>query len=304
MNYSMLNLPKKVYFKTGCASVALRELREVYHLHRALLVTDPGLYCGKVAAEVIDRLRKQEIRVAEFFSISAQVSFAELRSAMPKLNEFQPDVIVGVGGENAMSAAKALLALYEDPALDLAAASKDSGLIPACTKAKLVLIASDCSGGGQNSPIAVLKDDAGQICTWKSIHLLPEISVTDADFAAALTAEQIGACAQENLSRAARAYLHPNCNEFTNGLLIDAIGLVLNNTKAAMQGSAPALEKLHNAAALTGTVYGNIMDTIPLEQPCFPTEQERSAARCTELAKQLGYDSPDAFFIACANLLA
>ena len=32
-----LNLPKKVYFKTGCTPVALRELSEVYHCQRVLL---------------------------------------------------------------------------------------------------------------------------------------------------------------------------------------------------------------------------------------------------------------------------
>ena len=36
-----LNLPKKVYFKAGCTPVALRELGEIYHCSRALLVTDP-----------------------------------------------------------------------------------------------------------------------------------------------------------------------------------------------------------------------------------------------------------------------
>ena len=59
---------------------------------------------------MVNLLRKQGIRAAEFFTIGKRVSFVDLRSALPKLHEFQPDVIVGVGGNNAMSAAKALLA--------------------------------------------------------------------------------------------------------------------------------------------------------------------------------------------------
>ena len=70
-----LNLPKKVYFKSGCPPVALRELGEIYHCSRALLVTDPELYRAGIAAPVADRLRKQEIRVAEFFTIGKRVSF-------------------------------------------------------------------------------------------------------------------------------------------------------------------------------------------------------------------------------------
>lgn len=302
----MLNLPKKIYFKTGSASVALRELREVYHFDRALLVTDPGLYCGGIAAPVVDQLRKQDIRVAEFFTIGKRVSFSDLRSALPKLNEFQPDVIVGIGRDNAMSTAKALLALYEDPELDLASASENPGLIHACTKAKLVLIATNFASGSQNSPFAILKDDAGQICTLKSIHLLPEISITDAGFAATLTAEQIHTCALETLSRAVRAYLDPNCCEFTNGMLLESIALVLKHTEAAMRGSPPALEKLLNAAALAGASYGNIADAITPDLSCFPTEKERAIGdnhvRCADLAEQLGFDSCRALFDACEAL--
>ena len=184
-----LNLPKKIYFKTGSAPVALRELSDIYHCNRALLITDPKLYLAGVAAPVVDQLRHQGIRVAEYFTIGETVSYEDLRGALPKLNEFQPDVILGVGGENALSAAKALLALYVDSELDLTAAADDSHLIPACDKAKLVLIAADCTSGAQTSPFAVLKDDEGEIRVLKSIYLLPELSITDADFTQWLTAE-------------------------------------------------------------------------------------------------------------------
>ena len=229
-----LNLPKKIYFKTGSAPVALRELSDIYHCNRALLITDPKLYLAGVAAPVVDQLRHQGIRVAEYFTIGETVSYEDLRGALPKLNEFQPDVILGVGGENALSAAKALLALYVDSELDLTAAADDSHLIPACDKAKLVLIAADCTSGAQTSPFAVLKDDEGEIRVLKSIYLLPELSITDADFTQWLTAEGIKNGALKVLSFAVRTYLDPNCTEFTNGLLVDAISLLLKDTKAAM----------------------------------------------------------------------
>lgn len=299
----MLNLPKKIYFKTGCAAVALRELSEIYHCSRALLITDPQLYRAGVAAPVVERLRRQGIRVAEYFSIGERVSFAELQNALPKLQEFSPDVIVGVGGNNAMSAAKALLALYADPTLDLVQAAADPTRIRVCAKAKLVLLSTNFASGAQNSPFAVLKDDAGNDCVLKSIHLLPEISVTDADFAAALTPEQIRTGALKILSHAARAYLDPGCTEFTNGLLADAMGLVLGRTTDAMHGDPAALEALHNAAALVGAAYGGVVDTIVPDLPYFPTEQERamgdSQIRCADLAEQLGYADCRLLFDAC-----
>ena len=301
-----LNLPKKVYFKAGCTPVALRELGEIYHCSRALLVTDPQLYRAGVTAPIIDQLRRQGIRAAEFFTIGKRVSVSDLRSALPKLNEFQPDVIVGVGGDNAMSAAKALLALYQDPELDLAAASADPARIPACIKAKLVLIATNFSSGAQNSPFAILENDEGRNCSLKSIHLLPEISVTDADFTAGLTAEQVRTCGLKILSHAVRAYLDPDCTEFTAGMLTEAIAAVLKYTEQAMNGSPFAREKLHNAAALAGASYGNVVDAITPDLPYFPTEEEivvsDNDVRCAELAECLGFAGCRDFFSACQSV--
>lgn len=304
----MLNLPKKVYFKAGCAPVALRELTEVYHLSRALVVTDPNLYRSGTAAPVVDRLRGQGIRVAEFFTIGNPVSTADLRGAVPKLLEFQPDVIVGVGGDNAMSAAKGLMALYEDPEVDLCAAAADPALLRPCTRAKLVLIATNFASGAQNSPFAMLCGGEGHPCCLKSLHLLPEISVTDADFTATLTAEQVHTCALRAVSHAVRAYLDPHCCEYTTGMLVECIALILRFTKPAMDGNPAARERLHNAAALAGASYGNIVDAITPKLPSFPTEEEVSVndndVRCAALAEQLGFDSCRALFAACEALQA
>ena len=190
--------------------------------------------------------------------------------------------------------------------MDLAAAAADSKRIPACTKAKLVLVATNFSSGAQNSPFAMLENDSGQNCSLKSIHLLPEISVTDADFTATLTAEQARTCALEILSHAARAYLDPSCTEFTDGMLTEAIAAVLKYTQYAVKGCPAAREKLHNAAALAGASYGNIVDEVTPRLPYFPTEQEVSIndndLRCAELAERLGFDDCRAMFTACQAL--
>ena len=137
-------------------NVALRELSEVYHLKRAFLVSDPGSYRAGLVSPVDRWLRGQGIRTAEFFSIGAIPSFADIRSALPKLQEFEPDVIVGIGGGAAMSAAKAMWMLYEDPALDLAEAVEHPERIRTGTKAMLALVATTFESGAQTSPFAVV----------------------------------------------------------------------------------------------------------------------------------------------------
>ena len=103
-----------------------------------------------------------------------------------------------------------------------------------------------------------------------------------------------------------RAYLDPSCTEFTDGMLTEAIAAVLKYTQYAVKGCPAAREKLHNAAALAGASYGNIVDEVTPRLPYFPTEQEVSIndndLRCAELAERLGFDDCRAMFTACQAL--
>ncbi|WP_294856534.1 iron-containing alcohol dehydrogenase [uncultured Oscillibacter sp.] len=301
---NMLNLPKKVYFKNGCANVALRELSEVYHMKRALLVSNPRLYRNGIVSSIGRQLRKQGIRTAEFFSIGAVPSFADLRSGLPKLSEFEPDVIVGIGGGGAMSAAKALWLLYENPEMDLAAAVESPARIRTGVKAKQVLVATSFGSGAQNSPFCALKNDSGDICVINSFALLPELSVTDARFTESLSPTQIKACGLSTLSQSIRAFAGDGCCEYTQGLLGEAVRAVLKNLKAAENGCPVALEKLHNAAALAGAAYGNAMDTIDFTAPfySFSTEKAMHQERIELLAHDLNLSGTQKLWEACEAL--
>lgn len=301
---NMLNLPKKVYFKNGSANVALRELSEVYHMKRAFLVSNPGLFRSGIVSSIDRQLRKQGIRTAEFFSIGAVPSFADLRSGLPKLLEFEPDVIVGIGGGAAMSAAKALWLVYENPGLDLAKAAESPARIHAGIDAKLMLVATSFGSGAQNSPYSVLKDDAGGTCVINSFQLLPEISVTDARFTESLSPAQVKACGLTTLSQSIRAFASSSCSEYTQGLLREAVQAVLNNLKAAESGCPAALEKLHNAAALAGAAYGNGMDTIDFTASFYPIAMEKvmDEDRIEMLAHDLGIPGTQKLWETCEAL--
>lgn len=272
----LLRLPKKIYFKPGSMNVALRELTEVYGCRRALLVTEPGLYASGAARPVHDWLRKLGIRTAEFFGIGETPTVREIESALPKTQVFRPDVIVGFGGVAAMSAAKALYALYAAPDIELGKA--ELGLFDPDTL--LVLIGADLSGA-QNTPYAVLRDGEGAELVLRSYDLLPEISVTDAHFIDWMTAEQIRTGAKDILESSARAYAE-DCSEYIRGFLLDAADAALRHTKAAVEGCPKAREALMDAAALMGMACGNVPDA--------DTEPTSSDA----LAEALGFPCGDA----------
>lgn len=288
----MLNLPKKVYFRAGSKAVALRELSEVYGCHRAYIVTDVNLYRAGTIAPIGDFLRKHGLRTAEFFSLDGKATVEAVEDAVTGAKLFEPDVILGIGGGTAMTAAKAVWMRYENPALSLADAAAEPEKIAFGGKSRLVLIATDFTTGAQNTPFAVLDND-GETLVIKSFSILPEISITDADFTKTLTATQVEAGAKALASRAIRAFTDERCDEFAQGLLSEAVASVLGYTGYALTGCPIAREKLHNAAAVAGAALGNVLEAGDI---AAPRDLPRSGERIEALAKRVGCESADELY--------
>ncbi len=284
----MLNLPRKVYFRAGSLGVALRELPEVYGCKRVYLVTDTALYRSGAADGIVDLLHKHGLRTAEFFSLDHSVTTAAVEAALSELRLFEPDAILGFGGGAAMTAAKALWLRYENPALTLEEASASPETIVSNGKAKLVLVASNFATGAQNTPFSVLEDASGAPLVIKSFALRPEISVTDADFTATLSAGQIRADAAALAKRTLCAFTDERCDEFTQGLLSEALAAILRYTDAAADGSPAAREKLHNAGSIAGAALGSVLDAADLAAGLTPP---RKGERLEMLAARLGLSS-------------
>ena len=254
---NILNSPKKVYFKSGCTPVALRELSEIYHFKKALLISDSHIFDLGIVTQISKLLQKQNIRTAEFFSLSPIPTFEDVHKALNQMEAFKPDVIIGIGGGAAMSAAKAVFLLSESPELDLNLAASKSLESKVPSNTKLVLMATSFGSGAQTSPLALLRNDQGKLCIINTPDILPEISITDADFTATLTSEQIKSDGYATLLLAIKIYSDENTSDYIRGCLEEASDTILKNLSPAMSGCPIAREHLHNAAAIAGSAYGH-----------------------------------------------
>ena len=315
---NMLNLPKKVYFKKGSMGVAFREFAEVYGFKRAFIISDANLYKNGVLDSVEKLMRKKEIRTAEFFTLDEVPTFENVRSGLPKMLEFQPDIIIGIGGGSVMSAAKAMWLLYENPELDLEAvaakyntlAANDNDFPAVGKKAKLALMATTAATGAECSPFAVLADDKGNKCVIASYSLVPEMAVIDSVFSETVSAELAKNGGLTALSLAVRAYTAPGASEYTQGFAREAAESILANLEAAVAGCPAAREKMASAAAIAGLAYANAADTIDPALGVYPTEAEKkdSNAQIIDLAKHVGIDGASdakvfaAWISACEKL--
>jgi len=263
----LLRLPKKVYFKPGSLPVALRELAEVYDKKTAFIVTSPSVFNKGALAPVISVIRAGGLRDCEFFNQGEVATLAGIKTGVPKINEFEPDVIIGVGDSSAMSTAKILRLLYEVPDADIDAMAAGKAPIPALgKKADLVLIPTTAGSGREVDPYAEYIDDKGKKQWLFSYELLPIIASIDADFTADLSPEETKEGALEALKNAIAAAGLQTGNFYMEGFDREAAAEVFASLKEAMEKGPRALlarEKLSYAAAQAAMAYASAANGAP-----------------------------------------
>lgn len=310
-----LKLPKKVYFKKGSTAVAVKELRDVYHVKHALIITDGNLYRTDVVTNVDRLIRALGIRTAQFFTGEAQPTIADVYSGLPKMQEFQPDAIVAIGGGSVMDLAKVMFLVYEHPEVDLKAIIAKHGSLEDIEidrafpvlgqKAKLFAISTSGGSGAECSPFAVIRDEESNVTsTIASSQFIPEMAVIDADHSMNIPADVTRSSGLNALTLAVRALLAPDTSEYVEGMARDAARNVFNNLRIAYTEGASnpdARTKMADAAAMAGIAYGNACPTLDPNGEFYPTTADKDVKSLNEtqlaaivgLAEFCGCDTED-----------
>jgi len=272
-NLLWLQLPKKVYHKTGCTPVALREMKEVYNFKRAFIITDANLYQIGACDSILNQLHSLGIDTAEFFDIRVDPQIQDAMKGLPKMREFEPDVIIAVGGGSAIDTAKIMWIMYENPEeafLDMATTfidiRKRIRFFPQMgKKAKLVCIPTTAGTGSECTPFTIISD-ANTGMKWPLIgyEMMPEMAIIDADHMMKLPPRATQASGYDVLTHAVEAYVSILATEYTDGFCKDATKMVFNYLprayRSAFKGAKAdpvAREKMADASCLAGIGFAN-----------------------------------------------
>ena len=272
-NLLWLQLPKKVYHKTGCTPVALREMKYVYDFKRAFIITDANLFQIGACDGILNQLHDLGIETAEFFDIRVDPQIQDAMKGLPKMHEFEPDVIIAVGGGSAIDTAKIMWIMYEHPEeafLDMATTFLDIRkrirFFPQMgKKAKLVCIPTTAGTGSECTPFTIISD-ANTGMKWPLIgyEMMPEMAISDADHMMKLPPRATQASGYDVLTHAVEAYVSTFATEYTDGFCKDATKMVFDYLprayRSAFKGAKAdpvAREKMADASCLAGIGFAN-----------------------------------------------
>ena len=270
-NMLWLRVPEKLYFKKGGTSVALKELRDEYHCKKAFIITDATLFELGVCQPVIDQLEDMGIQTASFYNIRVDPQIQDAMKGMQAMHNFQPDVIVAIGGGSAIDTAKIMWVMYEHPEenfLDLATVFIDIRKrvykFPKMgVKAKLVCIPTTAGTGSEVTPFTIISDaETGAKWPLADYELLPTMAIVDADFMMNMPKSVTRASGYDVLTHAVEAYVSVFATDYTDGFALTAIKNVFKYLPRAYANGAKDAEariKMADASCLAGIAFANAM---------------------------------------------
>lgn len=246
----------------------------------------PNIICGRGSISFVKTLGKKRIavlgyadtvrqKVGSYFAdteaeicyvatISHEPLIRDIYDNLPTVQEFQPDLILAIGGGSTMDVAKGLHLFYENPELSFEDSLKPFTLPELGKKAVSVFVPTTSGTGAETSSAAVFINEETKVKSLLlSNTLIPHYTVLDANFTDHLPVSVQVATGLDAMTHAIESLTARNCNPFTRAIATQAALDILESLPIAADRSQSeevrleAKDKLHMAATLAGMSITN-----------------------------------------------
>ena len=266
VNMQWFKVPEKIYFEAG----SIQYLEKMPDITRAFIVTDEGMVKLGYVDKILYHLRKRQQYVhSEIFSdVESDPSFDTIKKGVEAMKNFNPDVIIALGGGSPIDAAKGMWLFYEHPEADVEGLKlkfmdirKRTYKFPKLgTKCKMVAIPTTSGTGSEVTSFAVITDkEKNKKYPLADYELTPDVAIVDPDLVMSLPKSVTADTGMDVLTHAIESYVSNMASDYTDGLAEKAVELVFENLEEAYEhgDNKLAREKMHNASTIAGMAFTN-----------------------------------------------
>ena len=266
INMQWFKVPSKIYFEKN----STQYLAKMPKISKAFIVTDPGMVKLGYVDKVLYYLRKRPDYVhCEIFSeVEPDPSIETVMKGAEMMANFQPDVIIALGGGSAMDAAKGMWLFYEHPETEFfGLKQKFLDIRKRIVKypnlgqrAQFVAIPTTSGTGSEVTSFSVITDKEANIkYPLADYEITPDVAIIDPQFVMTVPKHITADTGLDVLTHAIEAYVSCMANDYTDGLAIKAIQLVFEYLPRAYKNGQDeeAREKVHNASTIAGMAFAN-----------------------------------------------
>ncbi|WP_094603044.1 Aldehyde-alcohol dehydrogenase [Sporomusa silvacetica DSM 10669] len=309
---------------TGCGSIA--ELSNV-KASRAFIVTGgSAMQTSGVIAKIEGIFKANGCKTCIYGGIGKNPDTQAVLDGLSIMREFEPDLLLAVGGGSPIDAAKVMGLFYEYPELDFAAAQ--TGELPAARKSLLFVAIPSTSGTGTEVTKAA-------VITFRELELkiglktpafIPDLAILDPDITMTMPSNVVAETGMDALTHAVEAYINRNLDDFSEVLAKGAVaGLLTWLPVSYHEKNKESREKVHHYQCIAGLAFENtglgmahgishavggkfdlghgLINAIALPYVlAYNAQEEFVGARLDELARSIGRKGRQEFITAVKEL--
>lgn len=266
-NMQWFKIPPRIYFERG----SIQYLEKMPKISRAFIVTDATMqklgYVDKLLYYL--RKRKDYVHSEIFAEVEPDPSVETIEKGVAMMRNFQPDVIIALGGGSPIDAAKGMWLFYEQPEANFEGMRmkfldmrKRAFHYPNLGKhTQFVAIPTTSGTGSEVTAFSVITDKKKGNVKYPlaNYELTPDVAIIDPQFVDTLPKSVIADTGIDVLTHAIEAYVSIMASDYTNGLALKAIDMVFKYLPRSYKDDKDqiAREKMHNASAIAGMAFTN-----------------------------------------------
>lgn len=249
-------LPRDIYFGKGC----IDELKKLKGKKAIIVVGGGSMKKFGFLDKVESNLNSAGIETRIFEGVEPDPSVETVMKGAQAMREFEPDLIVSIGGGSPIDAAKAMWAFYEYPDTKFEDLITPFAFPELRQKAKFIAIPSTSGTATEVTAFSVITDyEKGIKYPLADYNITPDVAIVDPDLAETMPPKLVAHTGMDALTHAIEAYVSTVANPFTDPLAIKAIKMVMQYLPSSYNGCTYSREQMHYAQCLAGMAFSNAL---------------------------------------------
>ena len=249
-------LPRDLYFGEN----ALETLKTIKGNKAVLCLGGGSMKRFGFVDKAVGYLKEAGIETKLIEGIEPDPSVETVMKGAKVMQEFEPDLIIAMGGGSLIDAAKAMWVFYEHPQTTFDDIKDPFTIPPLRNKATFIAIPSTSGTATEVTAFSVITDySTGIKYPLADFEITPDVAIVDPSLAETMPQTLTAHTGMDALTHAIEAYVAGLHSPFSDPLAIHAIEMIFDNLKASYEGNMQARGNMHIAQCLAGMAFSNAL---------------------------------------------